>query len=384
MRRRSIMPRENWREIAERHGFYFHHVNGALYWDESAYYEFSLRQIEDDLEGPAQEIHEMCLDLADEASRDSAIMEALKIPEKFWEKIRQSWLSHEFSLYGRFDFSYGGAGPAKLLEYNADTPTSVYEAAFFQWQWLEDGIASGALPKNADQFNSIQEHLCAALKKLGDNLPFPLHFACVKSTEEDRATVEYLMDCAVQAGLRVRFVYMEDIGLDSAGKFFDLENAPISALFKLYPWEYIWEDSFGEALLQSGARLVEPAWKMLLSNKGILPLLWERHKGHPNLLPASFSARDFSKGQYVKKPLLGREGANVTAVDDAGSLSTEGEYGKEGFIWQQYHRLPRFSGGYPVCGVWIANGEACGLGIREDDSPITRDTSRFIPHVILD
>ncbi|MWT36094.1 glutathionylspermidine synthase preATP-grasp family protein, partial [Escherichia coli] len=31
---------------------------------------------------------------------------------------------------------------------------------------------------------------------------------------------------------------------------------------------------------------------------------------------------------------------------------------------------------------WIVDDEACGLGIREDNTLITKDTSRFIPHYI--
>lgn len=384
MFRQKIAPRKNWRDIAEKNGFHFHHVNGELYWDESVFYQFSLEQIEKDLEDPARELHEMCVSLVDEACHNQEILKKLKIPEKFWDKIIQSWQKSDFSLYGRFDFSYDGKHSAKLLEYNADTPTSVYEAAFFQWLWLEDCIKSGTLPKEADQFNSIQENLCAVFLEIKKTLKGPMHFASVKDTEEDRATVEYLMDCAIQSGINARFVYMEDIGLDNAGVFFDLDNKKIDALFKLYPWEYIWEDKFADALLKSDVILVEPAWKMILSNKGILPLLWERHEGHPNLLPAFFAdEKEYGFG-HVKKPMLGREGANITIMDsDAGVICSDGEYGKEGFVWQKECRLPDFSGNYPVCGVWIANGKSCGLGIREDKSPITKDTSRFVPHAII-
>ncbi len=58
-------------------------------------------------------------------------------------------------------------GPAKLLEYNADTPTSIFEAAVFQWTWLEQAIERNIIPKRADQFNSIHERLIDAWKKLG-------------------------------------------------------------------------------------------------------------------------------------------------------------------------------------------------------------------------
>lgn len=379
MQRHSIAPRANWREIAEQNGFLFHHAHGQIYWDESAYYSFSLTEIEEQLEDPAQEIYAMCLELVDEACRDDEILKKLAIPEPYWDMARQSWLKHDKSIYGRFDFSYNGEDPAKLLEFNADTPTSLYESAFFQWLWLEQ------LFPDLDQFNSIQEKLCDALGAFsGHGL---MHFSSVKGTEEDRATVEYVMDCAAQAGVSVKFIYMEDIGIGADGHFLDLEDERINTLFKLYPWEYIWEDAYGHDVIngyRDGLKLVEPPWKMILSNKGILPLLWQRHQGHPNLLPAWFEEETPLAANYVTKPLLGREGASIGLVFQGKLASqTKGIYGKEGYVCQEFCGLPNFDRNYPVCGLWIANGLSCGLGIREDAQLVTGDLSRFVPHVIL-
>jgi glutathionylspermidine synthase len=36
-----------------------------------------------------------------------------------------------------------------------------------------------------------------------------------------------------------------------------------------------------------------------------------------------------------------------------------------------------------VLGSWFAAGQPCGLNIREDASPITKNTSRFLPHAII-
>jgi glutathionylspermidine synthase len=118
---------------------------------------------------------------------------------------------------------------------------------------------------------------------------------------------------------------------------------------------------------------------MLLSNKAILPVLWEMFPGHPNLLPASFEPGRFAT-DYVKKPLYSREGANVSINARGESIEAPGEYGEEGFIWQAYHPLPRFGANHCVIGSWIVGSEPAGIGIREDDSPITRNTSRFVPH----
>nr|WP_197975023.1 glutathionylspermidine synthase family protein [Phaeovibrio sulfidiphilus] len=380
------MPvRPNWEEVAREHGFHFHRIDGELYWDESACYSFTLDEIEQGLEDPAQELADMCLDLVSEVVGDEYQLNRLGIPEMFHDLVRDSWQRNEPSLYGRFDFAFDGTGPAKLYEYNADTPTSVYEAAFFQWKWLEDMIASGHLPDSADQFNSIQERLIETFSTF--QVPEVMHFASMAGSEEDRATVEYLRDCAMQAGLSTRQMLMEDIGTDSSGLFVDGDNQPIHWLFKLYPWEFMWEDSFAPNVVRCDTTFVEPPWKMVLSNKGLLPLLWERFEGHPNLLPAWFHDPDEPPpcDSYVVKPLLSREGANVHVVEDNREVyASGGMYGGRRYVGQALHMVPYVDGHGPVCGVWIVGNRACGLGIREDNGPITSDASRFVPHIILD
>ena len=384
MKRLALEPRPGWQRIAEDNGFFFHHVDGEIYWDESACYALSLEEIESGLEDPAQELADMCLDLAADIVNSEELLDKLSIPVFIRDMVRDSWQRNEPSLYGRFDFAYDGHGPAKLYEYNADTPTALYEAAYFQWLWLEDSLKLGSVPQGSDQFNSIHERLVESLR--GFSPPGLMHFASMKDTEEDRATVEYIMDCAAQAGIEGKQIFMEDIGVDSQGLFIDPDNLPITWLFKLYPWEFMWQDEFASFLPGSDTTFVEPAWKMVLSNKGILPLLWQRHKGHPNLLPAWFydplSAPPVN--DYVLKPLLSREGANIHVFKDNKQVFvSEGKYGGEGYIGQALCPPPFVDGHGPVCGVWVVGGKSCGLGLREDDTPITGNLSRFVPHIIL-
>ena len=384
MRRLTPAPRPDWQEIAKENGFHFHHVGGDLYWDESVCYAFTLQEIEEGLEDPAQEIHDMCMELVGDIVSSEELLHQLAVPAPFWDMVRDSWLRNEPSLYGRFDFAYDGHGPAKLYEYNADTPTALYEAAYFQWRWLEDALESGLLPKGCDQFNSIQERLVETFA--GFKMSSVMHFASVSGTEEDRATVEYLRDCAAQAGIATRQMYMEDMGVDANGQFMDAELRPIHWLFKLYPWEFMVRDEFAKYLPLCDTTFVEPAWKMLLSNKGILPLLWERHPGHPNLLPAWFHDMGTSPPErdFVLKPLYSREGASIYVFKDYKQVFvSDGNYGNEGYIGQALHTPPFVEGHGPVCGVWVVGGKSCGLGMREDKNPITSNNSRFVPHCIL-
>src|SRR5690606_9567397 len=189
VKRIECQERPGWKSTAEALGFHFHTIDGERYWDESAYYQFSLRQIEDDLEEPTRELHQMCLDMVDLVVRSEELLRQLAIPEAFFDLVRTSWLEGHPHLYGRMDFAYGGTGPAKLLELNYDTPTSLYESSAFQWIWLEQQKASGALPAAADQYNSIDEKLAQVFNELrAGGLDGPLYFSSVKGHLEDRAT----------------------------------------------------------------------------------------------------------------------------------------------------------------------------------------------------
>ncbi|MCC6779018.1 MAG: glutathionylspermidine synthase family protein [Hyphomicrobiales bacterium] len=385
MQRIRCPERAEWRESAEAMGFIFHTIDGEPYWDERAYYAFTLAEIERDLEAATATLDSMCGELVARAIADERIMQALQIPERYWDWIAHSAKQHDGSLYGRFDLRYDGNGPAKLLEYNADTPTAVFETGVFQWRWLEEAMARQIIPRDADQYNSLHERLIAAWREIGKGRR--LHLACISDNAEDRGTVAYIEDCAHQAGLATTVLGMADIGKSKDGAFVGLDDAPIALAFKLYPWEWMMRETFGEALPTASTQWVEPPWKAILSNKAILPLLWSMFPRHPNLLPAYFEndAEAARLGNsYVRKPLYSREGANVELVVGGSTLDGDGgPYGKEGFIRQAVAPLPCFDDNYVVLGSWVAGGVPCALSIREDGSPITKNTSRFLPHAII-
>ncbi|WP_018917096.1 glutathionylspermidine synthase family protein [Vreelandella zhanjiangensis] len=388
MLRIDVAERPNWKTLAHELGFHFHTIEGEPYWTESAYYQFTLEQVERDIEAPTEELHEMCMELVDRVCHSNALMQRLALPEFMWDTIHNSWVSGQPHLYGRMDFAYSGQGHAKLLELNYDTPTSLYEAGFFQWVWLEQAIQQGIIPRHADQYNSIQERLINAMAHIGDRLEDrTLHFSCIKDNIEERATVHYLQDVAVQAGLKAPFIFMEDIGYQSGGDYFiDLDNQPIQALFKLYPWEELADDEFGEQIPQLNTHWFEPPWKAILSNKGILPLLWEHFKGHPNLLPAYFEERNpepLSPG-WVRKPFFSREGSNIELLTPEGQReAVDGPYTDSPWIRQAYHPMPRFGNHHALIGSWVVGDRACGIGVREDVGRITKDSSCFVPHAIV-
>ena len=376
MRRESRTPRSDWKVQVERLGLTFHTVDDQIYWNESAAYRFEPDEIAV-LESATDELHAMCLAAVDRLVEKNEF-HRLSIPKEAHAAIVRAWEADPPALYGRFDLAYDGGGPPKLLEYNADTPTSLLEAAVVQWHWLQE------VDPEADQFNSIWEGLVAKWQGLKDEGLLDagiVHFGCMDAME-DLMTTAVLMDTAREAGLGVRLMPMERIGWDHDRKrFVDEDFEPIQTLFKLYPWEWMLKDEFGAMLLRPEVRVqwIEPIWKMLLSNKGILAILWEMYPDHPNLLPAFF---DGPRGmtEYVRKPLLGREGANVALYLRDRFVENSGPYGGD-VVFQAYAPLPVFDGNHAVIGSWVIDGEARGIGIRESDGPITGDAARFVPHL---
>lgn len=375
MERISIQPRNNWQGAVEKLGFGFHSTN-IPYWDESAYYKFTMDEILF-IEKSTQELWEMCLS-AVQFVIDTKQYDKFHIPSWFIPCLEATWNNDAPSIYGRFDLAYKD-GKLKMLEFNADTPTSVYEAGIVQWYWLKD------FDDKKDQFNSIHDKLIDYWNVL---MPYlhkgPLHFTCVKRSLEDLTTVEYLRDCAIQAGLSTKLVFVDDIGwLDDKDVFVDMENEEIRNIFKLYPYEWIVNEDFGKNILKDANRTnwIEPAWKMILSNKAILPILWHLFPNHPLLLKSYFDQGDLV--DFAKKPILSREGANIEIVKGGQMIEkTKGEYGHEGYVFQELFELPNFEGNHPVIGSWVIGQQAAGIGIREANTLITNNTSRFLPHLI--
>lgn len=375
MRRLTVKERDNWQQTVESQGFVFHSPDGE-YWNESACYEFREPEILA-IEKATNELSDLCLEAVQHVI-DKNLYAQFDVPPEFGELIEFSWDNDSPSIYGRFDLAYNGQ-QIKLLEFNADTPTSLLEAAVIQWFWLQD------FDRNKDQFNSIHEKLIAHFQTIKPHLRSPeLHFTCVRDSVEDYMTVAYLMDCAKQAGCAPSFLYMDEIGYDGQMREFQgTRQEAIADIFKLYPYEWMLNEEFGKHLVETKekTRWIEPAWKMILSNKMILKVLWDMFPNHPNLLRTDLLP---FCSEYVRKPKLSREGANVKIMQSGRTVAeTFGDYGGEGYVYQEFFQLPGFDGNVPVLGSWLIGGESAGMGIRESKSLITDNQSRFVPHYFV-
>jgi len=376
MKRISISPRSNWESTVESQGLLYHTTDDGIYWNESAYYSFSMPEITR-LENATNRLQEMCL-AAGQYIIDNNLFSKMGIGPLAESLIRHTWETEPPAIYGRFDLAYDGTN-IKLLEYNADTPTSLLEASVIQWYWLQDRFA------NNDQFNSLHERLVAKWKDINEYIQeTPIHFAALEN-REDGMTIAYLAETARQAGVDVRTIAIPDIGHDAnTGDLVDLDNEQIRTLFKLYPWENLIQDEFGKFIPNSACAFIEPAWKMMWSNKALLAVLWEMYPNDELLLPAYFDENYFvgHNLSYVRKPFISREGANIKVVEHGiTTTETEGDYDAP-FVYQGLASLPKFDNRYPVIGSWVVDGESAGMGIREDASLVTGNTSQFIPHII--
>jgi glutathionylspermidine synthase len=248
--RHAIAPRDDWQAKVEAQGLIWHSQDGEPYWDERAYYAFDLAEIEK-IEAAAEAVYGLFLEAGDRIVDDPEILALFGIPEYCHRAIKAAWRSEPPSLnYGRFDFGYTGEGEPKLFEFNCDTPTSMLEAAVVQWDWKE------TLFPELDQFNSLHEKLLGRWAEIRSRLPdqriWFTHAA--DPSHEDTITTTYMRDLAGQAGLETLAVLIDDIGLDARGRIVDSEDQLITAIFKLYPWEWIVGERYGQDIVRHLAR----------------------------------------------------------------------------------------------------------------------------------
>lgn len=377
MIRHNINPRPDWQTTANDIGFTFFNngIDGdGTLWNENVAYEFTSGEV-DELDDATEALHEMSLKVVDHIVSNDNLMMNLDIPDKFHDMIKNSWRNKEPSLYGRFDLSYDGKSPPKMLEYNADTPTLVIETSLMQWTWLQQ-----VMP-NCDQFNSFHEKMLDRFKYIRTLVPVneTFYFIGYPGLEEEFRTLEYLEDLAQQTNLKTRFISIHDVGSNGTN-FYDLYNNVIKFWFKLYPWEWMMREEFSDTLLKSNNGILEPIWKSILSNKGFLPIMYELFPDSPYILPAFFDENKIS-GDYVVKPILSREGANINMISGGKSIcQTDGDYGNGRNVYQKTANLFCQDGNYAVIGSWIIGNKSAGIVMRDSRSPIIRSNSSVVPH----
>ncbi|KAI8153640.1 putative acid--amine ligase YgiC [Colletotrichum sp. SAR 10_70] len=366
------------------------------YWPDNRYYSFTEEEIHL-LEGAAKDVFAMCCEAADYLTENQDIItKDMAVPAFTLSEIKKSWNREPAwgSIYGRFDVCFGGLNhpdprlrQPKFYEFNADTPTSLLEAGSIQWLWLEQ------TGNGSDQYNSITEKLITAWQR---------NLTHIQQMLGHKPVVHFA------AGWQTKALTVEEISISkNDGRFYDANGDHLDVIFKLYPWEFMVQEAFAQSCFQDMGKIglhdeagnyvggtiwIEPPYKMLWSNKSIFAILWRLFKDDPRgkwLLPTYVNEAPSSMTSFARKPIFAREGADVVLQRDGRVIqdASTGGYGAEGYVVQELALLPEFRAAdgntyYPVIGLWFIDGDPAGMGIREDRTPITTNTSVFIPHSI--
>lgn len=336
------------------------------------------------------ELYDMFVAAAGEVI-DKNRFDELGIPFNLVDAIKMSWENEvHWHLYGRFDLAGGLDGkPIKLIEFNADTPTALFESAILQWALLKQNNQDESL-----QFNSIYESLMDNFKRLitlDENVEnfdelykgWKILFSSVAGSKEEEITTKLLAHIASEAGFETNFSYVDEVEFGEEGIFKDGQN--YEYWFKLIPWEDIAIEEGELAMLltqimrNQKAIILNPAYTLLFQSKGILKILWELYPNHPLLLETKDEPLEGKN--YVKKPVFGREGANISIVKDGKILHENvGPYGNNKSIYQEYVEFNSYENEYYQAGVFFAY-EGCGLGFRKGGI-VLDNYSKFVGHII--
>ena len=339
------------------------------------------------------ELYDMFVEAAEYVIENDLFFE-LGIPFNLVEVIKKSWENDvHWHIYGRFDLAGGIDGkPIKLIEFNADTPTALFETAILQWALLKHNNLD-----EAKQFNNVYEMIKENFKRLitlfDDTSSFDEHydgwkilFSSISNNEEEEVTTKLLQQMASDAGFATHFEYLENVEFDENG-IYDANGVDYEYFFKLYPWEDIAIDepelatTLTNIMQNQKAIILNPAYTLLFQSKGIMKILYELFPSSPYLLKTS--SKPLQGIKQVEKPLFGREGANIKIIEANGELSfeTDGVYDNFNKIYQEYVEFAKDKDGNKYqAGVFFAY-EACGLGFRKGGE-VLDNMSKFVGHII--
>lgn len=340
------------------------------------------------------ELYDMFCEAGDYVIENNLFHE-INIPFNLVDAIKESWENDvHWHLYSRFDLAGGIDGkPIKLIEFNADTPTSLFETAIIQWALLKANNLD-----EASQFNNVYEALKDNFKRIitldtdiekfeehYQELGWKILFSSIAGSIEDENTTKLLQHIATEAGFNTDFEYIDKVEFSDDGIF--AKEQSFEFWFKLIPWEDIAIDENELALLLTEilenrkAIIFNPAYTLMFQSKGFMKILWDLYPDHPLLLETSFEPLQDKK--QVEKRCFGREGANTKIINKDGTIDveTDGAYEGHKAIYQEYVELPKDEQGNSYqAGVFFAY-EACGLGFRRGKK-ILDNMSKFVGHII--
>jgi trypanothione synthetase/amidase len=344
----------------------------------------------------SNQLHAMFVEATEKVLASDELLSRFALPTELWPRIRRSFKEQRAGLMGRFDLAWNGK-EMKTYEYNADSAAVLMESAVIQEKWA-NSRGLGELNQRSGGWR-IAESLERAWGLTG--VKGRVHF-CVDDEDEEKYTGLYCASIAKKVGVEPRLcVKFDEFSFREDGKIVDGEGVEVKAIWKTWNWDTAIQD-YLKAREERGAdfkpttatkvrlcdlvlgdesiRVFEPFWKYIPANKAILPLVYDAHPDHPNLLKASYTlTEELKETGYAKKPIIGRVGRNITITSSTGSTlaSSEGNYGDRDVVYQQLFELPSREGHFGILGGWIMGEQYAGTGVREDTVVITGSESPF-------
>jgi len=347
----------------------------------------------------SNELHRMFLEATNRVIHDDELLTRFGIPNEFWNRIRHSWINDQnLAIAGQLDLAFDG-NHLKALEYNADTASTLFECACLQKKWAE----AIELPSTFTTARWLHDRLIGNWKKL--NITTKVHLF-IQNNEDEMLTALYMQNIMKEANIISKicldikqFFWKDDIIIDSDGE-------TVQFIWKLWTWDTILQDyidttkndnstkhlngthpRISDIFLNDQIKVIEPLWKVITSNKGLLTILSQMYPNHTNLLNSQWNLTDqFKQTSFVKKPIVGQGGQNVTLYnpqDDSVIDETMGNFGNRHSIYQDFVSLKNNDGYYSIINSWIIRGYYAGFCVREDQSLIINNNSQIIPCCIV-
>ncbi|GET89838.1 trypanothione synthetase, putative [Leishmania tarentolae] len=345
------------------------------------------------------QLHAIFMEATAQVMESDEKLRLFSIPEEFWPRIRHSWKYQQTYISGRFDFAFHNeTGELKCFEYNADSASTLLECGRIQQKWAE----SVGLDRQGTRGSGFAVERNLKMAWASSGATGRVHF-CVDKEKEEQYTAIYCMQAAEAVGLEGKLCVMfDEFHFDDNGHIVDSDGVRVRNVWKTWMWESAISDYYAaqeergknwkpspkdkvrlcDLLLGDDWEILyfEPMWKVIPSNKAILPMIYHNHPQHPAILKAEYELTDeLRKYGYAKKPIVGRVGSNVTITSGDGEVHAEsgGNYAKRNMIYQQLFELKKQDDYYAIIGGWMIGDAFSGTGIREDKSIITGVDSPF-------
>lgn len=384
MRRVTTKSRVDWRPGLRKYPFGVRAMGAGAGWREDVRYEFTVAQI-DLIESVADELHGLILQ-ATRSVIERKAFGSLAIPSGPARLIEASWNDYwaggrgnerAGGLVGRLTLAYDGRDAIKLLACNYDTCDGLFTASIIQRNWLE------AMCGDADQFNGLHSGLIERWEELSAGSGREhIHLTCYTPDSRREGELVYLSATAADAGIASDLLPIQAIGWDGR-RFRDAEGGPIAWLGKIYPWEAMIDDAFGQHLRSGGLSVLEPLWRWVPSLHGFLAFLWYFYPQHPNLCRAALEKSDLSSSDAVTiRSNFGLDHAAVRMIEHGkiiGDTNVDDIPG--GFLCLETPTTFVEEDMHAVIDAWIVGDKCLGMTVRESKDARVGPESATVPHL---